>query len=244
MRIIPAIDIIEGKCVRLTKGDYNTKKIYNENPLEVAKAFEGSGIEYLHLVDLDGAKAKHIVNYKILEQIASKTSLKIDFGGGLKSNEDLNIAFNCGARQITGGSIAVNDRVTFEGWLAKYGSQKIILGADSNDGKIAINGWQDRSNEEVISFIKDYQRRHIKYVICTDISKDGMLEGPSIELYKTIIEACSNSSGAQSISLIASGGVAGINDLDELKAIGCEGVIIGKAIYENRISLIELERFL
>ncbi len=244
MRIIPAIDIIDGKCVRLTKGDYDTKKIYNENPLEVAKKFEASGIEYLHLVDLDGAKAKHIVNYRVLELIASKTNLKIDFGGGLKSNEDLNIAFNSGARQITGGSIAVNDRETFEGWLAKYGAQKIILGADSNDGKIAINGWQDNSKEEVISFIKDYQRKRIKYVICTDISKDGMLEGPSIDLYKTIIEACSNYSSSQSIKLIASGGVAEIQDLEELRKIGCEGVIIGKALYENRISLIELERFI
>ena len=244
MRIIPAIDIIEGKCVRLTKGDYHTKKVYNENPLEVAKAFEGSGIEYLHLVDLDGAKAKHIVNYKVLEQIAAKTNLKIDFGGGLKSNEDLNIAFNCGARQITGGSIAVSDRETFEGWLAKYGPQKIILGADTNEGKIAINGWQDNSKEEVVSFIKDYQRKHIKYVICTDISKDGMLEGPSIDLYKTIIKECSSSSGAQSINLIASGGVSGIKDLENLEAIGCEGVIIGKAIYENRISLKELRQFL
>ncbi|MBC2845021.1 1-(5-phosphoribosyl)-5-[(5-phosphoribosylamino)methylideneamino]imidazole-4-carboxamide isomerase [Winogradskyella flava] len=244
MRIIPAIDIIEGKCVRLTKGDYDTKKIYNENPLEVAKEFEASGIEYLHLVDLDGAKAKHIVNYKVLEQVASKTSLKIDFGGGLKSNEDLNIAFNCGARQITGGSIAVKDRKTFEGWLSKYGPQKIILGADSNDGKIAINGWQDNSKEEVISFIKAYQRKRIQYVICTDISKDGMLEGPSIDLYRQIIKACSNSSGAQSIKLIASGGVSGIDDLHELKAIGCEGAIVGKAIYENRISLKELEQFI
>jgi phosphoribosylformimino-5-aminoimidazole carboxamide ribotide isomerase len=244
MRIIPAIDIIEGKCVRLTKGDYETKKIYNENPLEVAKEFEASGIEYLHLVDLDGAKAKHIVNYKVLEQIASKTSLKIDFGGGLKSNEDLNIAFNCGARQITGGSIAVSDRETFEGWLSKYGPQKIILGADSNNGKIAINGWQDNSKEEVVSFIKDYQRKRIKYVICTDISKDGMLEGPSLELYKTIIDECSNSSGAQSIKLIASGGVSGIKDVEDLETIGCEAVIIGKAIYENRISLKELEQFI
>lgn len=244
MRIIPAIDIIEGKCVRLTKGDYDTKKIYNENPLEVAKAFEASGIEYLHLVDLDGAKAKHIVNYKVLELLASKTNLKIDFGGGLKSNEDLNIAFNSGAKQITGGSIAVSDRTTFEGWLSKYGAQKIILGADSNDGKIAINGWQDNSKEEVISFIKDYQRKHIQYVICTDISKDGMLEGPSIELYKKIIDECSNSSGAQSIKLIASGGVSEIKDLDDLKTIGCEGVIIGKALYENRITLKELEKFI
>lgn len=244
MRIIPAIDIIEGKCVRLTKGDYDTKKIYNENPLEVAKAFEASGIEYLHLVDLDGAKAKHIVNYKVLELIASKTTLKIDFGGGLKSNEDLNIAFNCGAKQITGGSIAVSDRFTFEGWLSKYGPQKIILGADSNDGKIAINGWQDNSKEEVISFIKDYQKKSIQYVICTDISKDGMLEGPSIDLYKTIIESCSNSNSNQSVRLIASGGVSSIEDVEDLASIGCEGVIIGKALYENKISLKELERFL
>ncbi|WP_299116945.1 1-(5-phosphoribosyl)-5-[(5-phosphoribosylamino)methylideneamino]imidazole-4-carboxamide isomerase [uncultured Winogradskyella sp.] len=244
MRIIPAIDIIDGKCVRLTKGDYDTKKIYNENPLEVAKEFEASGIEYLHLVDLDGAKAKHIVNYRVLETIAAKTNLKIDFGGGLKSNEDLNIAFNCGAKQITGGSIAVSDRETFEGWLSKYGSQKIILGADSNDGKIAINGWQDNSKEEVISFIKAYQRKHVKYVICTDISRDGMLEGPSIELYKTIINTCSSSSGTQSINLIASGGVSSIVDLESLKAIGCEGAIVGKAIYENKISLRALEKFI
>lgn len=244
MRIIPAIDIIDGKCVRLTKGDYDTKKIYNENPLEVAKEFEDSGIEYLHLVDLDGAKAKRIINYRVLELIASKTNLKIDFGGGLKSNEDLNIAFNCGAKQITGGSIAVDDRETFEAWLNKYGAQKIILGADSNDGKIAINGWQENSEEEVVSFIKAYQKKDIKYVICTDISKDGMLEGPSIELYKTIIKACSNESASQSIKLIASGGVSQIEDLEELKKIGCEGVIIGKAIYENRITLKQLERYM
>lgn len=244
MRIIPAIDIINGQCVRLTKGDYDTKKVYNENPLEVAKMFEDAGIEYLHLVDLDGAKAKHIVNYKVLERIASKTNLKIDFGGGLKSNEDLNIAFNCGARQITGGSIAVSDRETFESWLNKYGPQKIILGADSNNGKIAINGWQDNSKEEVVSFIKAYQKKSIQYVVCTDISKDGMLEGPSIELYKTIIEACSNNNAYQSIKLIASGGVSQIEDLEVLKTIGCEGAIVGKAIYENRISLKQLEKFI
>ncbi|MFD1061788.1 1-(5-phosphoribosyl)-5-[(5-phosphoribosylamino)methylideneamino]imidazole-4-carboxamide isomerase [Winogradskyella litorisediminis] len=244
MRIIPAIDIIDGKCVRLTKGDYDTKKIYNENPLEVAKQFEASGIEYLHLVDLDGAKAKHIVNYKVLEQIASKTNLKIDFGGGLKSNDDLNVAFNSGAKQITGGSIAVSDRETFEGWISKYGTQKIILGADCNDGKIAINGWQDESKEEVLSFIKGYQRKHIQYVICTDISKDGMLEGPSIDLYKIIINECTNKSGAQSIKLIASGGVSEIKDLHSLKEIGCEGAIVGKAIYENKISLKQLEKFI
>lgn len=244
MRIIPAIDIINGQCVRLTKGDYDTKKVYNENPLEVAKMFEDSGIEYLHVVDLDGAKASHIVNYKVLERIASKTNLKIDFGGGLKSDEDLSTAFNCGAKQVTGGSIAVNNREVFESWINKYGSQKIILGADSNDGKIAINGWQDNSKEEVISFIKDYQKKSIKYVICTDISKDGMLEGPSIDLYKNIIKSCSNSNANQSIKLIASGGVSKIEDLNDLKSIGCEGVIVGKAIYENRINLKQLEKFI
>ncbi|MCL6295046.1 1-(5-phosphoribosyl)-5-[(5-phosphoribosylamino)methylideneamino]imidazole-4-carboxamide isomerase [Jejuia spongiicola] len=243
MRIIPAIDIIDGKCVRLTKGDYDTKKVYNENPLEVAKMFEASGIEYLHLVDLDGAKAKHIVNYKVLDQIASKTNLKIDFGGGLKANEDLHIAFNSGARQVTGGSIAVKDRDTFEGWISKYGSAKIILGADSDDGKVSISGWMEQSKEDVIPFIKNYQKRSIQYVICTDISKDGMLEGPSIELYKQIIEECSNSSKGQSIKLIASGGISHIDELPILKEIGCEGVIIGKAIYENRISLKQLEKF-
>ncbi|WP_027126793.1 1-(5-phosphoribosyl)-5-[(5-phosphoribosylamino)methylideneamino]imidazole-4-carboxamide isomerase [Gelidibacter mesophilus] len=243
MRIIPAIDIIDGKCVRLTKGDYSTKKIYNENPLEVAKQFEASGIEYLHLVDLDGAKAKQIINYKVLEQIASKTSLKIDFGGGLKSDEDLHIAFNCGAKQITGGSIAVNDHRTFESWLEKYGTTKIILGADCNNRKIAISGWQEESSLEVITFIKNYQRRKVQYVICTDIAKDGMLEGPSFELYKEIIQECSNTSSDQSIKLIASGGISHIDELPKLKELGCEGVIIGKAIYENKISLQELERF-
>ena len=243
MRIIPAIDIIDGKCVRLTKGDYDTKKVYNENPLEVAKMFEASGIEYLHLVDLDGAKAQHIVNYKVLEQIASKTNLKIDFGGGLKADEDLHIAFNSGAKQITGGSIAVKDPKTFKGWVDKYGSKKIILGADSNAGKIAISGWQEESSEEVIPFIKGYQKKGIQYVICTDISKDGMLEGPSFALYNDIIGSCTNSSSDQSIKLIASGGISHIDELPKLKALGCEGVIIGKAIYENRISLYQLEKF-
>lgn len=242
MRIIPAIDIIDGKCVRLTKGDYATKKIYNENPLEVAKQFEASGIEYLHLVDLDGAKEKHIVNYKILEQIASKTSLKIDFGGGLKANEDLYIAFNSGAKQVTGGSIAIKDPKTFDGWIAKYGTQKIILGADSKEGKIAINGWKEKSNEDIIPFIQGYQKKRIQYVICTDISKDGMLEGPSFELYKSIIQECSSNSNRQSIKLIASGGVSSIEDLIKLKDLGCEGVIIGKALYEGHINLRDLER--
>ncbi|GAA4296517.1 1-(5-phosphoribosyl)-5-[(5-phosphoribosylamino)methylideneamino]imidazole-4-carboxamide isomerase [Aestuariibaculum suncheonense] len=243
MRIIPAIDIIDGKCVRLTKGDYDTKKVYNENPLEVAKMFEDAGIQYLHLVDLDGAKAQHIVNYKVLEQIASKTKLKVDFGGGLKTNEDLHIAFNSGARQITGGSIAVKDVKTFEGWISKYGSEKIILGADSNVGKIAISGWQEDSQEELIPFIKGYQKKGIQYVICTDISKDGMLQGPSVDLYKEIIAECSSASNGQSVKLIASGGISIIDELPILKELGCEGVIIGKAIYENRITLKQLEKF-
>jgi phosphoribosylformimino-5-aminoimidazole carboxamide ribotide isomerase len=243
MRIIPAIDIIDGKCVRLTKGDFGTKKIYSESPLEIAKAFEGAGIEYLHLVDLDGAKAKHIVNYKVLEQIASKTNLKIDFGGGLKTNEDLHIAFNCGAKQITGGSIAVKDPNTFEGWISKYGATKIILGADSDHGKISISGWMEQTKEDVIPFIKAYQKKSIQYVVCTDISKDGMLEGPSVELYKQIISECSNSSSGQSIKLIASGGISDISELPILRDMGCEAVIIGKAIYEDRISLKQLEKF-
>ena len=243
MRIIPAIDIIEGKCVRLTKGDYDTKKVYNENPLEVAKMFEDSGIQYLHLVDLDGAKAQHIVNYKVLEQISSKTNLRIDFGGGLKTNEDLHIAFNSGAKQITGGSIAVKDPHTFEGWISKHGAAKIILGADSDDGKVSISGWMEQSKEDVIPFIKAYQKKSIQYVICTDISKDGMLEGPSVELYRQIISECTNSSNGQSIKLIASGGISTIEELPVLKKIGCEGVIIGKAIYENRITLKQLEKF-
>ncbi|WP_138434022.1 1-(5-phosphoribosyl)-5-[(5-phosphoribosylamino)methylideneamino]imidazole-4-carboxamide isomerase [Winogradskyella algicola] len=240
MRIIPAIDIIDGKCVRLTKGNYDTKKIYNENPLEVAKQFEDAGIEYLHMVDLDGAKASHIVNYKILETIANKTNLKIDFGGGLKSNDDLRIAFNSGANQITGGSIAVKQPEIFEKWISNYGAEKIILGADCNNEKIAISGWQEESNLEVIQFINNYQSKGIEYVICTDISKDGMLEGPSFDLYKRILK----SSDSTSLKLIASGGISKFEELPRLKALGCEGVIIGKAIYENRISLKELERFL
>lgn len=238
MRIIPAIDIIEGKCVRLSKGDYNTKKIYNEHPLEVAKQFEAHGIQYLHLVDLDGAKSKHIVNYKILEKIASKTSLKIDFGGGLKSDEDLRIAFDSGAQQITGGSIAVKDKSLFSNWIQEYGSEKIILGADANDEKIAVSGWQEDSKEELIPFIQQYQEKGIQYVICTDISKDGMLEGPSFELYKKILDECPQ------IKLIASGGISTFGELPKLAEMGCEGTIIGKAIYENRISLKQLENYI
>ncbi|WP_439131004.1 1-(5-phosphoribosyl)-5-[(5-phosphoribosylamino)methylideneamino]imidazole-4-carboxamide isomerase [Polaribacter sp.] len=242
MRIIPAIDIIEGKCVRLTKGDYNTKKIYNENPLEVAKEFEAAGIEYLHVVDLDGAKASQIINYKVLEQIATKTNLKIDFGGGLKADKDLEIAFNSGANQITGGSIAVKNPAIFKSWIEKYGSQKIILGADfypdNSGGKIATNGWQEESSLELIPFITDYQQKGIQYVICTDISKDGMLQGPSFETYANIL------SEVKDLKLIASGGISTFDELPRLAENGCEGVIIGKAIYENKISLKQLEKFI
>ncbi|MDG4715679.1 1-(5-phosphoribosyl)-5-[(5-phosphoribosylamino)methylideneamino]imidazole-4-carboxamide isomerase [Winogradskyella marincola] len=244
MRIIPAIDIIEGKCVRLTKGDYSTTKMYNENPLEVAKQFEDAGIEYLHMVDLEGAKADHVVNYKVLEKIATKTNLKIDFGGGLKSDDDVFIAFNSGAKQITGGSIAVKNTDTFLRWINKYGTQKIILGADCKNEKIAISGWLEESSLEVVPFIQEYQKNGIQYVVCTDISKDGMLQGPSVDLYKKIINQCTNGSSDQSVKLIASGGVTTIKDVEVLSEIGCDGVIIGKAIYENRISLKELERFL
>ena len=240
MRIIPAIDIINGQCVRLTKGDYNTKKVYNQNPLEVAKAFEDSGIEYLHMVDLDGAKASHIVNYKVLEEIAGKTNLKVDFGGGLKSDEDLQVAFESGAYQITGGSIAVKNPKVFNQWINRYGSDKIILGADCNNEKIAISGWQEESDIDVIPFIKDYQAKGIQYVICTDISKDGMLEGPSFDLYNRIITECNESA----LKLIASGGISDYHELPQLKEMGCEGVIIGKAIYENKISLKQLETFI
>ncbi|HJS01347.1 MAG TPA: 1-(5-phosphoribosyl)-5-[(5-phosphoribosylamino)methylideneamino]imidazole-4-carboxamide isomerase [Flavobacterium sp.] len=238
MRIIPAIDIINGKCVRLSKGDYNTKKIYNENPLEIAKSFEAHGIEYLHLVDLDGAKSNKIINHKVLEQIASKTSLKIDFGGGLKSDDDLRIAFESGANQITGGSIAVKNPELFKNWINQYGTDKIILGADANNRKIAVSGWLEESKEEVISFIQKYQKEGISYAICTDIAKDGMLEGPSFELYEDILKECPN------VKLIASGGISTFNELPRLAELGCEGTIIGKAIYEGRITLKQLENFI
>jgi len=238
MRIIPAIDIIDGKCVRLSKGDYNTKIIYNENPLEVAKEFEAHGIEYLHLVDLDGAKSSKIVNYKILEQIATQTNLKIDFGGGLKADSDLKIAFESGANQITGGSIAVKNREVFEKWIQVYGSDKIILGADANNEKIAVSGWLEDSDEDLIPFIQDYQSKGIQYVICTDIAKDGMLQGPSFDLYAKILEQ------TPGINLIASGGISTFDELPKLAEIGCEGTIIGKAIYEGKISLKQLENYI
>jgi phosphoribosylformimino-5-aminoimidazole carboxamide ribotide isomerase len=232
MRIIPAIDIIDGNCVRLTKGDFGTKKIYSENPLDVAKEFEDNGIEFLHLVDLDGAKSKRIINYKTLELIASNTNLKIDFGGGLKSDNDLKIAFESGANQVTGGSVAVQEPKRFNSWVQSYGD-KIILGADCINRKIATNGWFQTSELDVLDLLLEFEQRGVKSVICTDISKDGMLSGPSIELYKDLI----SNTKAQ---LIASGGVSSIQDLIELKSIGCEGAIIGKAIYEGKVTLKEL----
>lgn len=235
MRIIPAIDIIDGKCVRLSQGDYNTKKIYNENPLEVAKEFEDYGIQYLHLVDLDGAKSSQIINYKTLEQIVNKTNLKVDFGGGIKSNDDIRIAFECGANQITGGSIAVQNPSLFSEWISQYGTEKIILGADAKDRKIATHGWLETSELDVIDFITEYQQKGIDYVICTDISKDGMLQGTSNELYKEILANAP-------VKLIASGGVSSIDDLIKVKELGCEGAILGKAIYEGRIELRELHK--
>ena len=237
MRIIPAIDIIDGRCVRLTKGDYTTEKVYHTNPLEVAKSYEANGIQYLHLVDLDGAKSNHIINHKILHDIATQTSLKVDFGGGIKTDDDARIAFESGASQITGGSIAVQNPELFQSWIHKYGSDKIILGADSLKRKIATHGWLQQSELDVINFINSYQAKGIAYVICTDISKDGMLQGPSIDLYKEILY---NSK----VKLIASGGVSNIQDVYDLVDIGCEGAIIGKAIYENRISLQELNKFI
>ena len=237
MRIIPAIDIIEGKCVRLSKGDYSTQKTYNENPLEVAKAYEDHGIEYLHLVDLDGAKSKHIVNYKVLDTIATKTNLKIDFGGGLKSNVDLRIAFESGAKQITGGSIAVKDPATFTSWIKHYGAEKIILGADVKGEYIATDGWLETSDQSLFDFLAHYQGKGIQYTICTDISKDGMLQGPSFDLYQKILSETE-------VKLIASGGISKFDELPRLAKMGCEGTIIGKAIYENRISLKQLEQFI
>ena len=230
MRIIPAIDIIEGKCVRLTRGDYNTKKVYNEDPVEAAKAFEDSGIQYLHVVDLDGAKSNKIINYRILERICTQTKLKVDFGGGLKADEDVVIAFNSGASQITGGSIAVKDKDLFLSWLESYGAEKIILGADFLNRKIATNGWLQASDMDLITFISGFQKAGVAYCICTDIDKDGMLQGPSTGIYKEILQTTA-------VKLIASGGITTLQDLHTLKALGCEGAIVGKAIYEGHITL-------
>lgn len=236
--IIPAIDLIDAKCVRLSQGDYSQKTIYNENPLEVAKMFEDAGIERLHLVDLDGAKAKHIVNYKVLETIARKTSLIIDFGGGLKTDGDLRVAFESGAQMVTGGSIAVKDRETFIYWIEKYGAGRIILGADAKDKKIAVSGWQEVSELPILDFIGSYTSEGIQQVISTDIARDGMLSGPSTELYRDILEKFPG------LGLIASGGISSMEDIRLLNKLGVPGVITGKAIYENRISLKEIKKFI
>ena len=236
IEIIPAIDIIDGKCVRLSQGDYNEKKIYNEDPLEVARTFEDAGIQRLHLVDLDGAKAKHIVNHKVLECIASNTTLTIDFGGGVQSDEDLKIAFDSGAEMVTGGSIAVRNPELFAGWIEKYGSDKIILGADCKDHKIAVSGWQESTAIDIIPFIGDYKAKGVRKIVCTDISKDGMLQGPSVGLYKEIL------SSFPDLYLIASGGVSRFQDILDLEAAKVPAVILGKAIYENRVTLKELSR--
>ena len=235
MRIIVALDIIEGKCVRLTKGDFSTKKIYSENPLEVARQVEDSGIKYIHMVDLDGALKKHVVNYKILEKIAAGTSLKIDFGGGIRSDDDLYIVFSSGARQVTCGSIAVTSQPLVLEWLSKWGREKIMLGADSVNRRIATEGWAESSDSDIVEFISAYRTKGIKYAVCTDIDKDGMLKGPSVDLYKEIL-------GIPGLSLIASGGITSVKDIEELSLIGCEGAIIGKALYEGVLDLKEISR--
>lgn len=237
MKIIPAIDIIDGKCVRLSKGDYGTKKIYNENPVEVAREFESYGIRYLHLVDLDGAKSKHIVNHKVLENIARETALEIDFGGGLKTLGDIETAFNAGARQITLGSVAVQDPAFCFQLIEKYGPEKIILGADCEDRKIKTSGWTEESELDVMDFILQYRGKGIQNVICTDIARDGMLQGASGALYSEILSKTQ-------IHLVASGGISCMEDVYEMKEVGCSGTIIGKAIYEGRISLKQLQDFI
>ena len=237
MEIIPAIDIIDGKCVRLSQGDYAQKIIYNENPLEVAKQFEAAGLQRLHVVDLDGSKASHIIKQKTLRAISSQTKLKIDFGGGIKTDEDIKIAFDSGAQQITAGSIAIKSRDTVLRWLDKYGAEKIILGADVKDEMIAVSGWQENSTINLFGFLKDYVAQGIQYVICTDISKDGMLQGSSVELYKKVLQEF------PSLKLIASGGVSDLNELKVLSEGGLHGAIIGKAIYEGKLSLMDLSKF-
>lgn len=237
MQIIPAIDIIEGKCVRLTEGDYAQKKIYNEDPLEVAKAFEGIGLMRLHLVDLDGAKAGQVVNWKVLEKIANNTELKIDFGGGIKTEATLKTVLDTGATYATIGSLAVKNELLFQEWIASFGAKVFMLGADVLDEKIAIGGWLEKTEISVFDFMKSYIDKGVKQIFCTDIKKDGKLQGPSIELYQKIIEQF------PALHLIASGGVSSLDDLIELEEIGCSAAIVGKAIYENKITISELANF-
>lgn len=238
IEIIPAIDLIDGKCVRLSQGDYNQKTVYNENPVEVARLFEDAGIRRLHLVDLDGAKAQHIVNYKVLEQIAVATNLIIDFGGGLKSDNDLKIAFESGAAMVTGGSIAVKSPDIFRSWIRTYGAEKIILGADVNNDKIAVSGWTETTSIDLLPFIDDYRKEGITHVICTDISKDGMLQGTSVELYTEIL------ADFPDLYLIASGGVSSIDDIQLLQDMNVPAVIFGKALYEGRITMSDLKKYI
>ena len=237
MQIIPAIDIIEGKCVRLTEGDYAQKKIYNENPLEVAKAFEGIGLMRLHLVDLDGAKAGEVVNWKVLEKIANNTQLKIDFGGGIKTEAILKTVLDTGATYATIGSLAVKNELLFQEWIARFGANTFMLGADVFEEKITIGGWMEKTEISVFDFMKSYIDKGVKQIFCTDIKKDGKLQGPSIELYQKIIEKF------PALHLIASGGVSSLDDLIELEEIGCAAAIVGKAIYENKITISELASF-
>ena len=238
IELIPAIDIIEGKCVRLTQGDYSTRKVYNEDPLEVAKMLEDNGIRRLHVVDLDGAREGRIINYRTLDRIASRTSLIIDFGGGLKGESDVEIAFESGAQMITGGSIAVREPETFGAWIDKFGSERILLGADAKDRKIAIGGWKETTDVELIPFIEGYYKKGITKVVCTDIARDGMLQGPSVELYKEIREAI------PTLYIIASGGVSSVADIERLDEAGIPAVIFGKALYEGRIQLRDVLRFM
>ena len=238
MTIIPAIDIIDGKCVRLTQGDYDQKKEYNEHPLEVAKRFEDAGLLRLHLVDLDGAREKKVRNWKVLETIASKTSLAIDFGGGIAAQKDVEIVFESGAAYATVGSIAVKDEAEFTKWLMTFGADKFLLGADVKDKLIVIHGWTEATKKTVFDFIDQYSGKGVKQVFCTDVSKDGKLEGPSVDLYREIIEQFPG------LYFIASGGVASVYDLHTLHEIGCKAAIVGKAIYENRVSLTDLKEFI
>ena len=236
MQIIPAIDLIDGKCVRLTQGDYSQKKEYNSNPLEVAQMFEDAGLKRLHLVDLDGAKQKRVINYKVLEKIATRTQLHIDFGGGIQSDDDIRIAFESGARQVTGGSIAIRQPQLFEDWLKQYGAEKIILGADAKNEKIAVSGWQETTEVWIYDFLEEYAQKGVKYVISTDVAKDGLMQGPSFDLYKNIQDKTPD------LQLIASGGVSKMDDVEKLAEMNIFGVIIGKAIYEGTVSLADLSR--
>ncbi|MGM9759637.1 MAG: 1-(5-phosphoribosyl)-5-[(5-phosphoribosylamino)methylideneamino]imidazole-4-carboxamide isomerase [Parabacteroides sp.] len=237
IELIPAIDLIDGKCVRLTQGDYDTKKVYNEDPLEVAKQFEDYGIRRLHVVDLDGARQGRIINYRTLERLASHTALIIDFGGGLKQDGDLEIAFESGAQMVTGGSIAVKNPDRFSSWIQRFGSERILLGADAKERKIAVSGWEEKTDLELIPFMEAYHKKGIRKAICTDIGRDGMLQGPAIELYQEIREALPE------LYLIASGGVSSLEDIERLHEAGIPAVIFGKAIYEGKIQLKDLIRF-